>query len=98
MVQIGQDPHIPEEGTELLTDEEALEQIYREHLPVFRKHVAYRYLAGREGYVCTREEYQRAQDAGEVRESEPLILYEYEAYMVRGIDILTAAAEKYLED
>lgn len=110
MLQMGQDPHIPEEGTELLTDEEALELLYREYLPMFREHVAYRYLSQQDGYECTQEEQRqeqervRAERAAQGRSEDvgpafaPFVLYEFGAYMDRGTDILTTAAEKYLED
>ncbi len=84
MTENGMDPHIPDEGFDFLTDEEALEKLTREQLPRFREVVLTRYLAELNGFTYTQEQFQREIDAAWEQYAE-----EYEAQGYKKEDMMT---------
>jgi len=114
MVENGHDPHIPDEGTELLSDEEALAQFVKGQEPMYRDFVLFRHLSQQDGYVYTHDMFvadmkKRFEDNRERWEAMGAQLEESlsdisflmgteTAYMEHVFGMLKAAAEKYLED
>lgn len=53
MLAVGEDPHIPEEGVEFLTKEQAIEKLARQYLPYYKNGVDIRALAEKMGITLT---------------------------------------------
>ena len=114
MVENGRDPHIPDEGTELLSDEEALKQMVDYQERFYRDYVLLRHIAQQDGYTYTRElfdqemaEYIAAhreqleaagQDLNRAFTDDDFLMKSAGAYMNYAYGLLTRAAEQYLED
>jgi len=113
MVKNGCDPHIPEEGTEFLSDEEALAKLVREQQPEYRKFVAARHVSQQDGFVYTKELFTKDVDRfiADFRErllkdgydmenaysDEEFLSWEADAYVRHAFELLDKAAEQYLE-
>lgn len=113
-VEAGHDPHIPDEGVELLSDEEALARYVRSQEPMYRDFVFFRYLSQRDGFEYTRDRFlQETRDRfAEHREQYEAMGADLEdaltdisffmntehAYMDHALALLVRQAETYLED
>ncbi|MCC8195597.1 MAG: hypothetical protein LIO49_02110 [Ruminococcus sp.] len=62
MIANGEDPHIPDEGFTLLSDEEALAKLIEKNKPQFRRFVLERYIASLSGFHYTQEIFLREVD------------------------------------
>ena len=102
----GIDPRIPEEGFDILTDEQAIENLAKEQEPRFRPFLLYRYLCEKDGYQVTQEEYlealkQAAAQQGltleEAKQKSDLSLYQEMKYQEHVFYALSGEAEKELE-
>lgn len=113
-VENGCDPHIPDEGTELLSDEEALARYVDCQERFYRDYVLFRHIARLDGYEYTREMFDRemaeyiaahrerleaaGQDLNRTFTDDDFLMHAEGAYMNYAFGLLTRAAEKYLED
>ena len=113
-VENGRDPHIPDEGTELLSDEEALAQYVDYQEQFYRDYVLFRHISYQDGYVYTREmcekemaEYKASHreqleamgyDVNRALTDDEFLMRSEHAYMEYAFGLLTRAAEKFLED
>lgn len=102
----GIDPRIPKEGFDILTDEQAIENLAKEQEPRFRPFLLYRYLCEKDGYQVTQEEYlealkQAAAQQGlsleEAKQKSDLSLYQEMKYQEHVFYALSGEAEKELE-
>ncbi len=84
MTKNGIDPHLPDEGTELLSDEEALDKLMREQLPRYKEFVLTRYLAECAGFSYNRKLFLEEVDAAWEQYAK-----EYEAEGYKKEDMLT---------
>ncbi len=112
-IKFGPDPHIPEEGTTLLSDEEALAKLVREQESDYPKFVIMRHTAQQSGFVYTEELFRKDVDKFIVDFRERLeedgydfdnaysdsefLQWELDAYERRHFELLKQAAENYLE-
>ena len=113
MIRSGEDPHIPDEGFTLLTDEEALARLIEKNKPDFRRFVLERYIASLSGFSYTREIFLKEVDeicsqygeemkkAGKTREDlmsdDSFRFSEERAYSERRRDFAMKAAEAFME-
>ena len=113
MVKNGYDPHIPEEGTALLSDEEALAKIVREQEEEYRKFVIARHVSRRNGFEYTKELFTKdvdqfietfrerlledGFDMENAYSDDAFLSWEADAYVRHTFELLNQAAEKYLE-
>ena len=113
MIANGEDPHIPDEGFALLTDEEALARLVEKNKPDFRRFVLERYIASLSGFSYTREIFLKEIDefctqhseelkaAGRIREDlitdDSFSFSEEGAYSERMRDFAMKAAEAFME-
>ena len=102
----GIDPRIPEEGFEILTDEQAVEKLAKEQQPRFRPFLLYRYLCHEDGFEVTEEEYlkvleqaafQQGLTLEEAKQKSDLSLYQEMKYQEHVFYALSTEAEKDLE-
>ncbi|MCI9337167.1 MAG: hypothetical protein HFH93_06455 [Lachnospiraceae bacterium] len=114
MVREGCDPHIPEEGTELLDDEEALARIVRQQKRFYRRFVISRHMARQGGCEYTREQFRKdvekhlavygeemkemGYDLAEVSSEASFLMRMESAYDNYVAELLIKAAEQFLED
>lgn len=100
LIRAGIDPHIPDEGFVLLTDEEALEKVTAEDaLPLYMTLVLSRYMSQEDGYVYTREEFEEKMVKPGMTYSEfQWLEMERKYYFSYAVELLEKAAEKFLED
>ena len=112
-IKHGPDPHIPEEGTVLLSDEEALAKLVREQEPEYRKFVIIRHTVQQNGFTYTEELFRKdvgdfltnfrerlekdGYDFANAYSESEFLLWEAEAYERRLFELLRQAAESYLE-
>lgn len=103
-IAMGEDPHIPDEGVELLTDEQAIEQIKAQLPPEFKMVLVCDELCGREGLPTAwedlREEFEQFMppDAAEEEREQAKAMFLENAPMTKAFDWLREKAEQYLED
>lgn len=106
LLAAGSDPRIPKEGFDILTDEQAIENLAKEQEPRFRPFLLYRYLCEKDGYQVTQEEYlealkQAAAQQGltleEAKQKSDLSLYQEMKYQEHVFYALSGEAEKELE-
>ena len=106
LLAAGSDPRIPKEGFDILTDEQAIENLAKEQEPRFRPFLLYRYLCEKDGYQVTQEEYlealkQAAAQQGltleEAKQKSDLSLYQEMKYQEHVFYALSEEAEKELE-
>ncbi len=113
MIANGEDPHIPDEGFTLLTDEQALARLVEKNKPDFRRFVLERYIASLSGFSYTREIFLKEVDeicsqygeemknAGKTREDlmsdDSFRFSEERAYSERRRDFAMKAAEAFME-
>ena len=113
-VENGRDPHIPDEGTELLSDEEALAQYVDYQKRFYRDYVLSRHISQQDGYVYTREMFEKEMaeymashkeqleamgyDMNRIFTDDDFLMKSEGAYIGHAFGVLTRAAEVYLED
>jgi len=104
---MGDDPHIPEEGFELLTDEEAMEQIKSKLPPEFKMHLVCNELCHQEGISTAwedlRSEFEQLmppdqEGIAEAERAQAKAMFLKNAPITKALDWLREKAEQYLED
>ncbi len=106
MIESGHDPHIPEDGLDLLSDEEALQKVIMSQEPLFKRMVICRYISEKEGYICSEEEFQKRlketieQGLMEEKDIEKVNfeMYAESTYEQRTAELLIKQAEQFLEE
>ena len=106
MVESGEDPTVPEEGFEFLTEEEAKAKMYREREGLFSKYVVHAYMAetlsGQTVEEICREGVEKfAAEQGMtpeyIWENSSLTTIRWKFVSDRAVELLGNYAEKYLE-
>ncbi len=106
-IAMGEDPHIPDEGFELLTDEQAIARLKEQMLPEFQTVLVTRKLCEAQGISLTwedvREEFEQftpPEARGETAEEQESIRTAFleSAFVTKAFDLLCVPAEKFLED
>ncbi len=106
-IAMGEDPHIPDEGFELLTDEQAIARLKEQVLPEFQMVLVSRKLCETQGVSLTwedvREEFEKfttPDTRGETAEEQESIRTAFleSAFVTKSFELLCDTAEKFLED
>ncbi len=106
-IAMGEDPHIPDEGFELLTDEQAIARLKEQVLPEFQMVLVSRKLCEARGISLTwedvREEFEQLmppEARGETAEEQESIRTAFleSAFVTKAFELLCVTAEKFLED
>ncbi len=106
-IAMGEDPHIPDEGVELLTDEQAIEQIKSKLPPEFEMLLACSELCSQRGLSTAwedlRSEFEQfmppdQEGITEEEREQAKAMFLESAPVTKALDWLRDKAEKYLED
>ena len=106
LLDAGMDPRLPEEGFDILTDEQAIEKLAKEQEPRFRPFLLYRYLCEKDSFEVTEQDYLKALEEAaaqqgltleEAKKKSDLSLYQEMKYQEHVFYALSEEAEKELE-
>lgn len=103
----GIDPRLPEEGFDILTDQQAIQKLAKENQPRFRPFLLYRYLCEKDGFVITQEDHLKALEEiaaqqgltmEQAQQKSNLSLYQEMKYQEHVFYALEPDAQKELEE